>query len=237
MKLHRFIGNFDLGREEVKIEDPKLAHQLREVLRLAPGEEIILGDGRGDAALARIVELGESGAMVEILRPVDEDSEPGRHIVLFAAILRRDKFELVVQKATEVGAAEIVPIVTAHTVKLGLSPDRLKTIVREAAEQSGRLVVPGLASVRRLEEAFTLANKLDLVLFFDSHGSDWRGITLRKKIAGAESVGVFVGPEGGWDAKELSLAKSLKFQIVSLGGLNLRAETAATIAMYLAAQI
>ncbi|MFH0891064.1 MAG: RsmE family RNA methyltransferase [Candidatus Liptonbacteria bacterium] len=237
MKTHRFIGNFALEDTRVDVSDPDLVHQIRDVLRLGPGEEIILGNGKGGSVLVKIVELGPSGVVFETIRPIDENSEPVRRVVLFASIIKKDNFEFLVQKATEAGASEIVPIISERTVKLGLSVDRLKKIAKEAAEQSGRVTVTIIHEPRSLEESLTMADKLNLKLFFDGRGGNWQGKTILNRIGKKETIGVFVGPEGGWTEKEINLAKSLKFQLVSLGKLTLRAETAALIAVYLAANI
>ncbi|HEY4525710.1 MAG TPA: 16S rRNA (uracil(1498)-N(3))-methyltransferase [Candidatus Paceibacterota bacterium] len=234
MKIHRFIGGFDLEQEKIDVSDLDLVHQLRDVLRLGPGEEVVLGNGKGKAVLVRIVELGPGGVVFETVRPINEKSEPGKQVVLFAAVIKKDNFELVVQKTTEIGVAQIIPVISGRTVKLGLSLDRLRKITREAAEQSGRLSIPEIQEPRSLEEALTLARENDLNIFFDGSGGSKDAKTLRVKMAKANKLGIFIGPEGGWTKEELVLAKALKYPIVSLGKLTLRAETASMIATYFA---
>ncbi len=235
MKIHRFIGDFDLSQHRLDASEPGLVHQIRDVLRLGPGEEVVLGNGKGGAVLVRIAELGASGVVFESIRPVDEGSEPKKYITLFAAVIKKDNFELVVQKATETGASEIVPVISERTVKLGLSLERLRKIAKEAAEQSGRLSIPEILESRSLEGALTLARENDLNIFFDERGGSKDSLTLRGKLAKSDRVGIFVGPEGGWTEKELALVKALKYPVISLGKLTLRAETAAIIATYFAA--
>ena len=234
MKIHRFIGGFDLEQEKIDVSDLDLVHQLRDVLRLGPGEEVVLGNGKGKAVLVRIVELGPGGVVFETVRPVNEKSEPEKQVVLFAAVIKKDNFELVVQKTTEIGVAQIIPVISGRTVKLGLSLDRLRKITREAAEQSGRLSIPEIQEPRSLEEALTLARENDLNIFFDGRGGSKDAKTLRVKMAKANKLGIFIGPEGGWTEEELVLAKALKYPVVSLGKLTLRAETASMIATYFA---
>src|SRR3989344_3334151 len=234
MKIHRFIGGFDLEQEKIDVSDLDLVHQLRDVLRLGPGEEVVLGNGKGKAVLVRIVELGPGGVVFEAVRPINEKSEPGKQVVLVAAVIKKDNFELVVQKTTEIGVAQIIPVISGRTVKLGLSLDRLRKITREAAEQSGRLSIPEIQEPRSLEEALTLARENDLNIFFDGSGGSKDAKTLRVKMAKANKLGIFIGPDGGWTKEELVLAKALKYPIVSLGKLTLRAETASMIATYFA---
>lgn len=235
MKIHRFIGGFDLDRSKLDVSDADLVHQIRDVLRLGPGEEVVLGDGKGRAVLARIMELGAGGVVFESIRPVDEESEPQKQIVLFASVIKKDNFELVVQKATETGVAEIIPVISERTIKLGLSLERLRKIAKEASEQSGRLSTPKVLEPRGLEEALTLARENDLNIFFDERGGKKDSLTLRSRLIKSSRVGIFIGPEGGWTERELALAKALKCPVLSLGKLTLRAETASIIATYFVA--
>lgn len=211
----------------LQIHDQKIVRQIRSVLRLSAGEKILLADGRGREALATIVKLTNRSVAVELERIIDNENEPTKHVVLYAAILKRENFELVVQKATEIGIKEIVPLITRRTVKLALKHDRLEKIIREAAEQSGRGMVPKLHQPMEFEEAITRA-KGRHILF------DVSGQILDSSFQISDSLGTWIGPEGGWEASEIEKALSFKFQVLSLGKLTLRAETAAIVAAYLA---
>jgi 16S rRNA (uracil1498-N3)-methyltransferase len=227
-KIHRFIGRFELSADRLLIRDADLVHQIRAVLKLQIGERILLADGRGAEALADIAAVDKAAVEVSIVeRRVSV--EPKKRVTLYCAILKRDNFEYAVQKAVECGVSSIVPLITARTVKLGLNAARLASIVREAAEQSGRGRIPEVAAPRKFDAAIKDALANDANYFFDASEKDWD-----QPRPSIKTVGVWIGPEGGWEDFELEAAKAKGFIISSLGVLTLRAETAATVAVYLA---
>ena len=227
MKIHRFIGNFDLTQQNLLIKDSDLTKQLRSVLKLHTGEKIILSNGLGQEALCEVGGYGTDSVSVNVLEQLENSAEPTSHVILYCAILKRENFELVVQKATEVGVKEIVPVITQRTIKLNLKQDRLQKIVKEAAEQSGRALVPIVHAPMTLEEAFDHAAGHTINFLFDPTGTPLE----KGELQGP--VGVFVGPEGGWDDTEIEAARQNKLVVMSLGKLTLRAETAAVIISYL----
>lgn len=231
MKIHRFIRNFDFSKKVITISDKEVCNQIKNVLRLGIGDKIILSDGRLNEAVVKITTLRKGEVAGEILKVNQNQNEPVVHVVLYCSILKRENFELVVQKATEVGVAEIIPLIAKRTIKLNLKRERLKKIIHEAAEQAGRGIVPFLGESRDFEEALKGAERNDINLFFDQSGQPFG----QKKIEHGMRVGIWIGPEGGWDEEEIKLAKEKNFQIVSLGKLTLRAETAAVITSYLIA--
>lgn len=231
MKFHRFIRDFDFSKKVITISDKEICNQIKKVLRFGVGDKIILGDGKLNEALVKITVLRKGEVVGEILQVSQNQNESSVHVVLYCSILKRENFELVVQKAVEVGVAEIIPLVTKRTVKLNLKRERLEKIIREAAEQSGRGRVPVLHNVLDLKKAMDGASRNDINLFFDVSGQIFDDNSL--EMSHYRRVGIFIGPEGGWDEKEIELAKEKKFKIVSLGKLTLRAETAAIIASYL----
>jgi len=246
MKLHRFLGNFDLSGESARLLDEELLNQLRNVLRLKAGDEIILNDGRLNEAIARISVLEKDFADVQILRAAANQTEPEREVVLYCAILKKENFELVVQKATEIGIKEICPIITKRTVKLDLNYERLEKIIKESVEQCGRGYLPVLRRAVKFEEAILEAKNNDANIIFcapvdplimptaqEQNGSFSPIRSLSDKLRSKKRAGIFIGPEGGWDENEIILAKENGFESASLGRLTLRAETAAIAASYL----
>jgi 16S rRNA (uracil1498-N3)-methyltransferase len=231
MRRHRFIGPFDLTQTSLRLFETELVRQVSLVLKLKPGEEIVLCDGKGKEAVVRLTTVEKKEVTGEVVERMKNTNEPTRHVVLYCAVLKRENFELVVQKATEVGVAEIVPLITRRTVKTGLKLERLRQIAKEAAEQSGRGVVPVVHEAIGFEEAIEQAKKLDQVFFLDMNGSV---IPLKTGIQPKQkAIGLFVGPEGGWDPDEVAQAKRAGFTSASLGKLVLRAETAAVVGSYL----
>ncbi len=213
-KIHRFLLPSDL------------AHQLRDVLKMEIEEEVDLIDGAGVEGRAKIVAL-QPNVEVELTNIQHSQAEPTIKVTLYAAILKRENFEMIVQKATEVGVSEIVPIITARTIKTGLKLDRLQKIAAEAAEQAGRAVVPIVHDAISFKQSLVDCARNDVNVISDPSGeAQW------PRLYG--SVGLFVGPEGGWTPEELHEAQAAKCQPQTLGNQILRGETAAVIATYLA---
>ena len=227
MRLHRFIGDFDLSRPRVRVSGGH-AQQIREVLRLRTGDVLLLADGKGAEAACRIIEMSREGLECEIEERVGNDREPALEVALYLAVLRRENFEWAVEKATEAGARRIVPLISRRTVKLGLNAERLKKIAREAAEQSGRAKVPEISEAVELGAALAQASGPNFL--FEPGYPPFRSFEAR--IKKAEGIGVWIGPEGGWAPEEVRAAEEAKFLLAGLGKLVLRAETAAAVAVF-----
>lgn len=227
MRTNRFFIDFDPKAKEKIITDRAIANQIHSVLRLRTGDLITLADGAMNEAVAEIVESGKGVIRVKLLSTTKNKNESPREVLLYCALLKKENFELVVQKSTEIGVREIIPLLTEHTVKLGFKRDRLEKIIKEAAEQSGRGIIPKLHDPLPLSEALKHAGT-NIQNFFCELGS-------RAEIQHLPSTGkfgVFIGPEGGWSDAEAAEAKKHNLNFISLGNLTLRAETAATIAPY-----
>src|SRR5688572_22987985 len=137
MKIHRFIIHATVENGEAVVTDANIVQQIKKVLKLRVGEKVILGDGNMNEVLGEIYEVGKA-IKLKVLEEQKNENEPKNSVILYCSILKKENFEQVCQKATEVGVREIVPLVTARTVKLDVKTDRLQKIIREAAEQSGR---------------------------------------------------------------------------------------------------
>ena len=225
MRLHRFIGSFELSQKTLVISDKDLLNQWRNVLRLENGDQLTLSDGQGSEATATIIESDKKAITLSIEETVVPNREPKKAVTLYCALLKRENFELVCQKATEIGIARIVPVLSERTIKTGFNRVRLEKIISEACEQSGRTTIPELAEPMKFAEAIEYACGPASV-FFDLSGKE--GIEMK----GISNI--FIGPEGGWSEGEVSLAKSSDATIASLGKLTMRGETAAIVASFLA---
>ncbi|HZZ99719.1 MAG TPA: RsmE family RNA methyltransferase [Candidatus Paceibacterota bacterium] len=228
MKIHRFIGGFSLRPGRLDISEEEISHQIWNVLKLRPGEHVMLCDGEGSEAEGVLLERNGSGASVELGSVTQNKNEPANKVSLYCAILKKENFELVCQKATETGVAEIIPVITERTVKLNFRADRGEKIIREAAEQCGRGRLPALLEPMGFEEALERSRSAQRRVMMDATGS-------AGTAEPAQTAAIFIGPEGGWTEAELALASSAGLKTVSLGSRTLRAETAAIIAVYLAA--
>ena len=229
MRLNRFFLEFNFNDKEIIIKDNDFVNQVRSVLRMDLGDKLILCDGASNEILAKIVSFGKNEIILENLEIMKNKNEPAQKVTLYCSILKKENFELVVQKAVEVGVYKIVPVINTRTVKTNIRPDRLKKIIKEAAEQSGRGIMPELIEAINFKNALDLCKNNDRNILFDISGCDLRDLGATT----SHTLGIFVGPEGGWDALEIEMARSNGLDVVSLGQLTLRAETAAIIATYL----
>lgn len=209
------------------------ARQLRTVLRLRTGTGLCLFDGSGVEASATLIRLESSAAAAEVIGLTRPQREPALRLTVALALLKPAAFELAVQKLTELGVARIVPLATEHAVVSYRDARdwerraiRLERILREAAEQSERVTLPVLAPPMRLAK---LLEQHPVVALVE------RGPArpLQQIDLGADAV-LTVGPEGGWSPAERGLLQQRAATLASLGGLILRAETAAIAATAIA---
>lgn len=225
------------------------AHQVRRVLRLRPGDRVVLLDGQGSACEAALIAADEDGARFEVVRRWEATGEPAIHITLFQAALKGERFGWALQKGTEVGVAAFVPLICARNVVDDLAAiehkrERWERIIREAAEQSGRGRLPTLYPARSFVEIFSPENApfprsekrageegaIRIVLWEGEHKARLRDVLNECNLAAGTHIQVFVGPEGGLTADEIAAARCGGAYTASLGPRILRAETAGVIA-------
>ncbi|MDA1296374.1 MAG: 16S rRNA (uracil(1498)-N(3))-methyltransferase [Chloroflexi bacterium] len=212
--------------------------QVQRVLRLRPGDEIVIFDGSGPEWSAEIVSSDRAGVSVAVGRSHDPGAEPDLRVTVCQALVPSERMEFVVQKGTELGAARFVPIVSERVQAKDSRPtehriERWRKIAVEAAEQSGRTRVPEILPVESFENCVSrLGAEGPLVLLWEEE----RGMSLR--TAARESVrdasrhvGVLIGPVGGLSAAEVHVARSAGALIAGAGPRILRAETAPIVAL------
>ena len=216
---------------------PEEARHLRDVLRLERGDEVFVFDGEGREFRCVIEESGQNGAtlcvgsQVEAARP-----ESSLQLTLAIALLKGEKFDLVVQKATELGVQRITPVMTKLAdVRLRDAVDGARRVARwrrialEACKQSGRARVPEVDApvvCASLIESAPSDTGEWRVMFAERGGSGFIE-TIKNLQAQPLSVRALVGSEGGWTDEEIAQARSAGWSVVTLGGRTLRAETAA----------
>jgi 16S rRNA (uracil1498-N3)-methyltransferase len=229
------VSAFERDRKSVILTGDEARH-LRDVLRLKPGDEVYVFDGEGREVQCAIQTATRDTSQLEIIR----DVEPARpesplQLVLAVALLKSDKFDLVIQKTTELGVSQIVPLITKRAdIRLRDESDSVKRISRwqriamEAAKQSGRAVVPDVRQPAAFASFATGNAGTNSVLFSERDGRSLA--TVKDELDADSPMFAVIGPEGGWEDEELSLALEHGWKIVTLGGRTLRAETAAVTA-------
>ncbi len=227
MRLHRFFVEEKImpavGKEtRVVVKNEKLLHQLRTVLRLKVGSEVILFDGFGNDHRCELATLLRDQAVCLVRETTPASVPPTLELFLFVSLIKKDRFEWLLEKATELGVAQIRPVIADRSEVKNFNLERAKSIVREAAEQSGRGNLPSLY------EPMALGNVFSEYTYFTSIAFDPTGDLFRKdKWNKEKKLGAFIGPEGGWSARELEIFREKKIPVASLGSATLRAETAA----------
>ena len=222
-KIHRFFLDFDASARSLVVADPDLVHQWTKVLRFAPGEVIQLFSN-GLEIEGTIVKMFDGKIELKLGTAHQALAEPSRKLTAYVSMFRKEPFEWLLEKLTEVGVSVIVPIESARTIRFPWRPDRFKSILKESAEQSGRGVVPSLEELMKFSEVIARAKNDHIYLF------EIGGVKIKKPTASA--VSFLIGPEGGWSSQEIESAKSAGIHVVGLGNQILRAETAALLAAY-----
>ncbi len=224
MRLHRFFITEPMVGSKIFIKEERLLHQWRNVFRYNTGTELIVFDGSGLEYDALIAKMGNREVELEIVGE-RKGLLPERQLVLYQSLIKKDKMEWVVEKATELGVTKIIPIISERSEKKGFNLERACKIAIEASEQCGRADVPEMGEVMNMEEGIKINGGKAIV--FDPSG----GLIPNPLFNIHSSITVFIGPEGGWSDKELEFFRQNDAQIYSLGRLTLRAETAAIVAL------
>ena len=232
--MHRFYVT------EVQIKDKMITitgvdvNHIKNVLRMKPGEEIVICNGQGKDCYCIIKKVSESEITAEIRSEQDTGSELKTKITLFQGLPKMDKMELIIQKAVELGVHEIVPVMTKRTVvkledkkKEEKKLERWQAIAESAAKQSGRGLIPKIKPVQSFQEAIRSAKEMEIGLIPYENA---KGIQNTREIMNSLgkyiSIGVFIGPEGGFEESEIELAGMNEILPITLGKRILRTETA-----------
>jgi 16S rRNA (uracil1498-N3)-methyltransferase len=228
-RLH-LIAGLAAGRE-IELE-PARAHYLRSVLRLGPGAAVAVFNAEDGEWLCRIAGIGKNGARLTAERRL-RSPEPGGEpdLWLLFAPIKRARLDWLVEKATELGVAALLPVWTAHTQVERVNLDRLRAHAVEAAEQSERLSVPELRAPERLGRLLATWTGARRLVVCDESGAG-EPISDAAARLPPGPVALLVGPEGGFDETELDAIGKLSFVTrVGLGPRVLRGETAALAAV------
>lgn len=241
--MHRFFISPDCIQAKIVDFPSEVEHQIRRVLRLQDGQGVIVLDNLGNEfeVVLRADEMGKFGGEVVFSRKAE--GEPNTNLTLYLCLSQREKFEWMLQKCTEVGAAAFVPFISSRslvqkTAAVEKKYTRWQKIIQEAAEQSGRGRIPKLEAVQPFDKAVQAAAKNDAALL------PWVGETacslqeaLADLSAGGMTIAAMIGPEGGFSDEEAATAQAAGVQPVTLGRRVLRMETAAVVTAALVMQV
>lgn len=232
--MYRFYVDPDqTGDSKIKITGSDVNH-IKNVLRMKPGENIIVCNGQGKDFYCIITEISDDVVLTEVVKVSVTDTELDGKIYLFQGIPKKDKMEFIIQKAVELGIYEIIPVMTKRTVvkledkkKEQKRIERWQAIATSAAKQSNRGIIPKVRNIMYFEEALNLALNMDCKMIPYENAKD---ITKTRDIIQntpkANSIAIFIGPEGGFEEEEIKRAAETGFLPLTLGRRILRTETA-----------
>lgn len=237
--MNRFFVDMD-GREastSITITGGDVNH-IRNVLRLKIGEQILISDGRGRDYYCRISDIDSEQVVADIEDVCDNFAELPVEVTLFQGYPKSDKMDLIVQKMVELGVHRIVPVFTARTVvkldakKAAKKTERYNLIAEAAAKQSGRGLVPEVLSPVTFAQAIKMASELDMniIPYEEAEGLEYSRRVI-SDIQGKKSLGIFIGPEGGFSRDEVEQAMAAGAKSITLGHRILRTETAGLAVM------
>lgn len=229
---HFFVTANQVEQDQIRIEGSDVNH-IRNVLRMREGEQLKISDGNNRTYLCEISSTERDVIRCRILESSLPDTELSSRIVLFQGLPKADKMELIVQKAVELGVSEIVPVATKRAVvkldekKARKKVERWNSISMSACKQSGRSRIPTVADVVDFGEALKIAGELDRVLIpYELADNMEETRKVLSSIEKGQSVGIFIGPEGGFEREEVEEAMEAGAVPVTLGRRILRTETA-----------
>ncbi len=229
---HFFVEQRNITEKEIILEGGDVNH-IGNVLRMKRGEKLLLSSGDNMDYLCEIEEITESQVRTRILEAQEKSHELPCKIVLFQGLPKADKMELIIQKCVELGVYQIIPVAMKRCVvrlddkKSDSRVKRWNAISESAAKQSKRSIIPEVKPVMSYSEAVSYAAGLDMVLLpYECADGMAHTRQVISQIKDKMSVGIFIGPEGGYDLGELELGKKAGFQVITLGPRILRTETA-----------
>ena len=235
---HFFVEPSAIVEKTVTITGKDVNH-IKNVLRMKPGEEISVSTTESSAEYRCIVkELSDNAVVCDLAFIKEEGNELPSKLYLFQGLPKSDKMELIIQKAVELGAFEIIPVEMKRCV-MKLEPKkapakiaRWQSISEAAAKQSKRTVIPSISMPMSFKEAVKKASECDVKLVpYEMADGMPHTKDLIHNVKPGQSVAIFIGPEGGFDTAEIELAKSEGFEIVTLGKRILRTETAGMVVL------
>lgn len=216
--MRRFFAT-DFANDKIMLNVDETRH-LRDVLRLKIGEKVQVFDGLGKEFLCEIETIEKKQTILRIIEEIlPKSPESDLDLTLGVAILKGEKFDLIVQKAVELGVTKLTPILTKRCGAKSIRRERLERIILEATKQCGRAKLLQIAETEEFSKFIEKANGTK-ILFSERLGKSFSSIKSSKKIV------ALIGSEGGWEDSEIELAREKGFQIITLGGRILRAETA-----------
>lgn len=231
--MHKFFTPVELFSEtHAFIQGDDVKH-IYKVLRVKNGEKVVVNNLQGEEFLGEVCDISKQEVSIKIIEKLKVNNESDLRITLFQGLPKSAKMDLIVQKAVELGMAEIIPTITNRVdVKLKgefKKLDRLNKIALEASKQSKRTVIPKVLEPLELKKALEKMEDMDLIVvpYENATGYGIKSmVNTVENIKEVKDIGILIGPEGGFEESEIEILKNKGAHIVTLGPRILRTETA-----------
>lgn len=228
------IKNVDLENKKCFIEGEDVKH-ISKVLRCSIGESLEICDGNNNEYICEISDISKNTICLDIIEKINIDRESKLKVKIYQGLPKGQKLELILQKLTEIGVAEIIPVITKRSIakiddkKEDKKIERWERIIYEGAKQSKRGIIPKLKGPLTFKEALLDIKNNDVnIVPYEKESS--RSIKKALRGLNINSIGIFIGPEGGFDEEEIKILEELDAMPVTLGPRILRTETAPIVA-------
>lgn len=229
---HFFVTPEQVKEDRIFVEGSDVNH-MKNVLRMRVGEAVRISDGNNLTYLCEVAGYEGDMAVLTIRERETSDVELPCRIYLFQGLPKQDKMELIVQKAVELGVYEVIPVATKRAVvkldekRAKKKVERWQEIARSAAKQAGRGYIPEIKQVMSYSEALRYSDNLDVVLIpYELAEGMAKTKEIIENISPGQSVGIYIGPEGGFEKEEVEEAVAVGAKAITLGKRILRTETA-----------
>lgn len=229
---HFFVTPGQVGESVIRISGNDVNH-IKNVLRMKLGEQVLVSNGIDKDYFCEIADITGEEVIARILSVDEEGTELPAKLYLFQGLPKSDKMELIIQKAVELGVYRVIPVATRRAVaklepkKEAAKVKRWNGIAESAAKQSGRMIIPEVMGVMSLREAFSFVKEFEVKLIPFEHAEGMEGTKKElDRVKAGMDVGIFIGPEGGFDHEEIEEAKAHGICPITLGKRILRTETA-----------
>ena len=236
MNRRFFVSPDAISQDRVTFDNAS-SHQLCHVLRMRPGMHVTALDNSGTEYEVELITVDRNGVIGRVCGKQMAQTESRVHLTLYQCVLKGERFEWVLQKGTELGAFAFVPVISERTIvqnpyDVEKKRSRWERIIAAAAGQSRRGRLPVLGAPLLLDKALRQSIEKHTVSLIPWENAQAQNLAdvLRAYEVPPLHIGLFIGPEGGFDADEIALARQYGLQIVTMGPRILRAETAATVA-------
>jgi 16S rRNA (uracil1498-N3)-methyltransferase len=236
--VHRFFAPGFSINEEVQLPDAEAEHLAR-VLRLKPGDDVAIFDGKGREALARVETVGTRKVVVRATQPRQPVDEPAVALTLAQALLKSDKMDRVIRDAVMLGVAAVQPFVSTRTdvpraaLRSGVRQERWDRTVISSVKQCGRAVVPPVLDPIDFDELVKTTAGRTRLMFVEPSAAAPGSVKALQSVETPAPIDpmILIGPEGGWDSREVETAAKAGVTLVTFGSRTLRADAAGAAAI------